>query len=68
MHTVVQDNNANCYAKHYSKLPYKMLCMTLLPNVMHGDIHDIITGRRADCYAKYLKHDGMHNILHDTIT
>jgi hypothetical protein len=31
-------------------------------------MHEIITERRVDCYAKYLIHGIMQNIMHDTIT
>ena len=41
--------------------------MTLLPNVMHGVMHDIITESRANYYAKYLIQGVMQNIIHHTI-
>ena len=49
-------------------MSHRMLCMTLLPNVMHGITRDIITGCRVDCYVKYLIHGIMHNAMHDTVT
>jgi hypothetical protein len=64
----MQDSNVDCYAKHYCRPSFKMSCMTLLSKVMHDVMYDLITERRANCYAKYLIHGVMQNVVYDIIT